>query len=115
MRNNPTDYASNIDLITLDELEVRIEEHLTSIIDSLSARWKALSAEIDTCEKYCDNTEKVSAFYQTVVTETEQMCIMIYEYRAVYARMILDSKNPRSATTSQHLLIRYRNNFRRNI
>ncbi len=90
----PTDSSFSINLegiATLDELEVRIEEHLDSSITSLASQWETLSAEIDTYEKYCDNTETVSAFYQTVIDETEQMCIMLYEYSAVYARMILDS------------------------
>lgn len=78
-------------ITTLDELEVRIEEQLANAIHSLKARWEALSAEIDTYEKHVADTDKVTEYYQTVVTETEQMCIMLYEYSAAYARMILDS------------------------
>lgn len=88
------DYSLSVDIdgiTTLDELENRIEEYLTNAIDSLSSRREALSAEIDTYEKYVDHPEMVSDFYQTIVTETEQMCIALYEYSAVYARMILDS------------------------
>ncbi len=90
----PTDSLCSVNLegiTTLDELEVRIKEHLDSAINSLASQWETLSAEIDTYEKYCENTEAVSSFYQTVIDETEQMCIMLYEYSAVYARMILDS------------------------
>lgn len=89
-----TEYTFDIDLTgitTLEDLETRIEEHLASNIASLASRWEALSVEIDTYDKYCDNSEKVSAFYETVISETEQMCIMLYEYSAAYARMILDS------------------------
>ena len=92
--NTPNTYTFEIDLdgiATLDDLETRIEEHLASSITSLASRWEALSVEIDTYDKYCDNSEKVSEFYQTVITETDQMCIMLYEYSAAYARMILDS------------------------
>lgn len=92
--NTPKDYTFDIDLdgiTTLEDLEKRIEEHLASRITSLASRWEMLSVEIDTYYKYCDNTEKVSGFYQTVITETNQMCIMLYEYSAAYARMILDS------------------------
>lgn len=77
-------------ITTIDELETRIEEHLDSLIKSLYSRWEALSAEIDTYEKYCDNVTKVSEFYETVIDETNQMCIMLFDYSAVYARMILD-------------------------
>lgn len=88
------DFSFSIDLdgiTTLDELEARIEEHLETNIASLSSRWETLAAETDTYEKYCDNSKKVSAFYETVAAETEKMCIMLCEYSAAYARMILDS------------------------
>lgn len=84
----------NIDIegiTTGDELEIRIEEHLDGLIKSLYSRWEALSVEIDTYEKYCDDVTKVSEFYETVIDETNQMCIMLLDYSAVYARMILDA------------------------
>ncbi len=89
-----TDFSYTVDLegiTSLDELEDRIEEHLDHAISSLASRWETLSAEIDTYEKYVEHPEKVSDFYQTIETETEQMCIMLREYSAAYARMILDS------------------------
>lgn len=92
--DKPAEYSYSIDLTgitTLDELETRIEEHLTATIASLNAQWEALAAEIDTYDKYVANTEMVSDFYQTVIDETDLMCIMLYEYSAAYARMILDS------------------------
>lgn len=92
--DKPADYSYTIDLTgvtTLEELEARIEEHLAASIASLNTQWETLAAEIDTYEKYVENTERVSEFYQTVIVETEQMCIMLYEYSAAYARMILDS------------------------
>ena len=92
--DKPAEYSYSIDLTgvtTLEELEARIEEHLASTIASLNEQWEALAAEIDTYEKYVENAERVSEFYETVIAETEQMCIMLYEYSAAYARMILDS------------------------
>lgn len=92
--DNPAEYSYSIDLTgvtTLDEMEVRIEEHLAATIDSLNEQWEALATEIDTYEKYVENAERVSEFYETVIAETEQMCIMLYEYSSAYARMILDS------------------------
>ena len=92
--DKPAEYSYSIDLTgvtSLEEMEARIEEHLASTIDSLNTRWEDLAAEIDTYEKYVENAERVSGFYQTVIAETEQMCIMLYEYSAAYARMILDS------------------------
>lgn len=85
-------YSINIDgILTLDELETRIEKDLDDAIASLYAQWETLKDEVDTYEKYCSNAERVSAFYETIVFETKQMCIMLKEYSAVYARMILDS------------------------
>lgn len=92
--DKPADYSYTIDLTgvtTLEELETRIEEHLAATIASLNTQWETLAAEIDTYEKYVENTERVSEIYQTVIDETDQMCIMLYEYSAAYARMILDS------------------------
>ena len=92
--DKPEDYSYSIDLTgvtTLEELETRIEEHLAVTIASLNTQWEELAAEIDTYEKYVENVERVSAFYQTVIDESDQMCIMLYEYSAAYARMILDS------------------------
>ena len=90
----PADNSYTIDLTgitTLEELETRIEEHLAATIASLNGQWEALAAKIDTYQKYVENTEQVSAFYQTVIEETDQMCILLYEYSAAYARMVLDS------------------------
>jgi len=92
--DKPADYSYSIDLTgitTLEELEGRIEEHLAATNSSLNSQWEDLAAEINTYEKYVENTERVSEFYETVIAETDQMCIMLYEYSAAYARMILDS------------------------
>lgn len=86
--NNLIDLDKNT---SIDELEALIEEQLSNSIDTLSTQWKNLSMEIDTYKKYVDNSKKVSAFYQTIIAETEQLCIMLLEYSAIYARMILDS------------------------
>ena len=90
----PTDYSYDINLngvTTLDELEDRIDEDLTKGIDFLNSQWETLSAEIDTYQKYVDNKDRVSGFYEFIVTHTEKLCIMLKEYSAAYARMVLDS------------------------
>lgn len=92
--DKPADSSYTIDLTgitTLEELETRIEEHLAATIASLNTQWEELATEIDTYEKYVENAERVSEFYQTVIDETDRMCIMLFEYSAAYARMILDS------------------------
>lgn len=76
---------------TTKKLETQIEEYIEVRIESLQSRWESLSAEIDTYEKYSANRSKVFDFYETIVDETDQMCIMLYEYTAAYARMVLDS------------------------
>ena len=78
-------------IVSLDELEARIEEDVDSAISALKSQWEILSAETDSFEKYNENAERISGFYETIVTETEQICIKLKEYSAVYARMILDS------------------------
>ena len=92
--DKPADSSYAIDLTgitTLEELETRIEEHLAATIASLNTQWEELTTEIDTYEEYVEKAERVSEFYQTVIDETDRMCIMLFEYSAAYARMILDS------------------------
>ena len=85
-------FEINLEGVTsIEELEARIEEHLQERIDALYSQWEELSAETDTYEKYCKNAETVSDFYQTIIDDTDRMCIMLKEYSAAYARMILDS------------------------
>ena len=87
-----TQFSINLEGVsTLEDLETRIEEHLAGCIASLNARAEALRKEIDSYDKYCSEKDKVSAFYATVEEETDAMCIMLREYSAAYARMILDS------------------------
>lgn len=89
--DNELGFVINVEgITTTDELEVRIEEHVASLIASLNSRKDELFAEIDTYEKYCES-DSVSAFYETIIAETNQMSIILYEYSAYYARMILDS------------------------
>lgn len=84
-------FAINVEgITTTDELEGRIEEHLATLIASLNSRKEELFTEVDTYEKYRE-TDSVSAFYETIIDETNLMSIMLYEYSAYYARMILDA------------------------
>ena len=86
-----TGFAINVEgITTTDELEVRIEDHLDALIASLIAREEKLFTEVDTYEKY-NETDSVSVFYETLIDETNQMSIMLYEYSACYARLILDA------------------------
>lgn len=78
-------------ITTLDDLESQIETDLSNAIATLVSEWETLSSEVDTYEKYCENAEKVSDFYGMIIKRTEQMCIMLKEYSAVYTRMVLDS------------------------
>ena len=85
-------FAPNLEgITTVEELEPRIEEHLEGLITSLCSDWESFSEEIDTYEKYCENSQTVSDFYQMLVDETEQMCILLCDYSTVYARMVMES------------------------
>lgn len=86
-----TEFSINVEgIMTTDELETRIDEHLDSLLASLDARKEALFTEIDTYDKYY-NSDTVSVFYETIIDETEKIGIMLCEYSAQYAKMILDS------------------------
>lgn len=76
--DKPAEYSHSIDLTgvtTVEELEARIEEHLASTIASLNEQWEALAAEIDTYEKYVENAERVSEFYETVMESRKKVTI----------------------------------------
>ena len=81
----------NIQAGTIEELEKEIETELANSIDALNKKWETLSAEINTYELYCSEVDKVTAFYDEIITDTKQMCIMLCEYSAAYAQMVLDS------------------------
>ena len=76
---------------TISELEKYIDDYMVQSIESLKSRWTTLSTTVDSYEKYRDNTNEVFSFYETIVSETDQICIALREYSAIYARMILDS------------------------
>lgn len=91
---NPFDslITINIDSVTsFDELDDLIDNYVTGKVKQLKSLWNSLSSEVDSFDKYCDNSDRVSAFYNTVLNETEQICLSLYEYTAVYSRKVLDS------------------------
>ena len=85
-------FSINVDdFSTFDELEDHVEEDVENAVSALSEEWEALADEIDSYEAYRDNTERISEFYAKIISETEQTCVSLKEYAAIYARMILDS------------------------
>lgn len=76
---------------SLDELESEILKDVEGTIDGLKADWEELKSEIDTYEKYSNNTDKVEEFYEKINDSTEQVCIRLQKYTARYAELILSS------------------------
>ena len=87
-------YADESDLTkiqNIDDLEEAIEDQIGAAVQSLEDQWEALAAEIDDYDKYVANADKISAFYDTVIEETNNIGIMVREDAVVYANLILTS------------------------
>ena len=76
---------------TVKELENTIEDQIQSAINTLETRWTDLSAMTDTYEKYLENADQISAFYETIVNETNEILITLREDSVIYAEFIMES------------------------
>ncbi|MBQ8165563.1 MAG: hypothetical protein IJZ96_00850 [Lachnospiraceae bacterium] len=92
--------TANVDVIdeiildgdmTLEKVETLIEQDTEETVAALSAEWEALQAEVNTYEKYLENSDQVELFYGKIYQETELLAVRLREYCVVYAKLIVDS------------------------
>ncbi len=83
---------SNYDMdMTFEDLETIIEQDTENTISALGDEWETLKTNVDTYDKYLDNTATVEAFYNKLYDETELLAIRLREYCLIYAKLIIDS------------------------
>lgn len=76
---------------SFEEVDATVQKDIEDTIGALRAQYDKLTADIDTYDKYLNSTAQVEAFYNTVYTETQRLCIRMREYSINYARLVLDS------------------------
>ncbi len=87
-----SEFNTDITIVTTsEEYEAIIEEQVDLCVQSLFNDWETFSADIDTFEKYLQNADLVEQFYESVVTKSKQILVMICEYTAAYSDLIYDS------------------------
>lgn len=76
---------------SVDDMEDLITEEFEGTVEKLTKEWEELSSSITTFDEYCENVDKVEAFYNKINTTAEKMSVRMYEYSLRYAEIIVDS------------------------
>lgn len=77
--------------IGFEELNGAVSTDVDSTIFAIKSEYEKFVNEIDTYEKYLENTDKVEAFYKQVYDDTQNLCIRMREYSINYAEAIMAS------------------------
>ena len=72
-------------------LDETVSTDVDITISAMKAEYEKIITDIDTYEKYLENTDKVEAFYKQVYEDTKQLCIRMREYSLDYAEAIMAS------------------------
>ena len=89
--NTENDKSENA--TSLDGLAEIVATDVEDTIFTLTAEYDKLVADIDTYDKYLENTDRIEAFYAKVFADTQALCIKMREYSVDYAETILSSDN----------------------
>ena len=76
---------------SIEECNNLLNEELNSTLDAMNVELEQLITDIDSYEKYKENTERIEAYYENLLTETRGLCITMREYSVAYADIILNS------------------------
>lgn len=90
---NETDSSSAKDFSTLDGIETAVTEDVENTISELEKEFDSLKSEIDTYDKYLQNTSEIEDFYNKIVKTNEDVCIRLYEYALEYANIVVNSNS----------------------
>ena len=83
--------ASNANAIAPDDLAAIADEDVEKTVASLNEQYEALIAECGSFDAYQANVDKVQAYYDTVLAETNALGIRLREYAANCASYVLAS------------------------
>ena len=78
-------------IMTVEEMDAIVEADVETLVSSLYSELEGLQAEIDSYEKYRDNSSKTEEFYDHVVEEVELVSGRLREYTLRYAEIITAS------------------------
>ena len=74
-----------------DTLEDAVDSQTEALVRSLTDQFSQLAGEITSYDAYTANVDKVKAFYDTVVTETSHVLLMMRKDCLAYARALMAS------------------------
>lgn len=86
-------FINKKDVSTLDGIEAAVSEDVENTISGLEKEFDSLKSEIDTYDKYLQNTSEIEDFYNKIVKTNEDVCIRLYEYALEYANIVVNSNS----------------------
>ncbi len=89
--SNETSDLEITDDLSLDKLGELVEKDIEETINSLESEYNQLTLEIDSYQKYLDNTDRIEAFYENINNTNHELCLRMYEYSLKYAEFIMDN------------------------
>lgn len=78
----------------LDQISELVAADVENTVAGLRAEYEALTADVDTYEKYLDNTDKIQAFYTRAYEDTKALCSRLREFCVRYAEEIMAGDQP---------------------
>lgn len=80
-----------LSITTIEQLEETITKDITDTQTALTTEYESLVTEIDTYEKYEKNIDKVQAFYNKILDESNKLSIRMREYSTIYVEIVMAS------------------------
>ena len=77
--------------VELEELDKVVSADVENTVSAIKLEYEKLVTNIDTYEKYLENTNKVETFYKQICEDTKNLCIRMREYSLNYAEAIMAS------------------------
>lgn len=91
MENHDDTADSEAKQTELENLDEVVALDIESTVASIREEYEKLLTEIDTYDKFIENTDKMESFYKWICEENKLLCIRMREYSIIYAREITDS------------------------
>ena len=76
---------------TTDEVETLAVDDVSDTIQSLNDKRDEISNAITDFDSYTQNVDKIEAYYEDTIKETEELGVRLREYAYKYAQIIIDS------------------------
>lgn len=76
---------------TLETLEVDVMKDVENSVSTLKSEMETLVAEINSFDKYAENTDRMESFYTKVCNDSSLLGICLMEHAVTYAEYIINS------------------------